>query len=85
MTDWATIVGDDFAAPGGPDDRVDGVVPRWVVRPGSVAEVQAAVRSGDALVASGLGAHLEAPRRGASRCWCVWIGSIASSIIRPRT
>ena len=66
MTDWATIVGDDFAAPGGPDDRVDGVVPRWVVRPGSVAEVQAVVRSGDALVASGLGAHLDIgapPRR----------------------
>jgi len=66
VTDWATIVGDDFAAPGGTDDRVDGVVPRWVVRPGSVAEVQAAVRSGDALVASGLGAHLDIgapPRR----------------------
>ena len=66
VTDWATIVGNDFAAPGGPDDGIDGVVPRWVVRPGSVAEVQAAVRSGDALVASGLGAHLDIgapPRR----------------------
>src|SRR5262249_60042239 len=66
VSDWATIVGDDFAAPGGPDDRVDGVVPRWVIRPGSVAEVQAAVRSGGALVASGLGAPLDIaapPRR----------------------
>jgi glycolate oxidase FAD binding subunit len=66
VTDWATIVGNDFAAPGGADDRIDGVTPRWVVRPGSVAEVQAAVRSGDALVASGLGAHLDIgapPRR----------------------
>jgi glycolate oxidase FAD binding subunit len=66
VTDWATIVGADFAAPGGPDDRVDGVTPRWVVRPGSVAEVQAVVRSGDPLVACGLGAHLDIgapPRR----------------------
>jgi glycolate oxidase FAD binding subunit len=66
VTDWAEIVGNEFAAPGGPGDRVDGVLPTWVIRPGSVAEVQAAVRSGDALVASGLGAHLDVgapPRR----------------------
>lgn len=66
MTDWPGIVGREFAAAGGPDDRVDGVVPGWVVRPGGVAEVQDAVRSGAALVASGLGAHLDVgapPRR----------------------
>jgi glycolate oxidase FAD binding subunit len=66
VTDWAEIVGRDFVAPGTLDDHVDGVVPDWVVRPGSVAEVQAAVRAGAALVASGLGAHLDVgapPRR----------------------
>jgi glycolate oxidase FAD binding subunit len=66
LTDWAAIVGGDFAAPGGPSDQIDGVVPPWVVRPGGVAEVQAVVRAGAPLVASGLGAHLDiggVPRR----------------------
>ncbi len=66
MIDWAEIVGRDFVAPGTLHDRVDGVAPDWVVRPGSVAEVQAAVGTGVALVASGLGAHLDVgapPRR----------------------
>jgi glycolate oxidase FAD binding subunit len=59
VTDWTGIVGRDFAVAGGPDDRVDGVSPSWVVRPGSVEEVQSVVRSGARLVASGLGGHLE--------------------------
>ncbi len=59
MTDWPGLVGRDFAAAGGPDDRVDGVTPRWVVRPGTVAEVAAVVRAGVSLVASGLGRHLD--------------------------
>jgi glycolate oxidase FAD binding subunit len=49
---------------------VDGVVPRWVVRPGTAAEVAACVGVAAAerlaLVASGLGAHLDVgavPRR----------------------
>ena len=49
--------------PGTPDDAVDGVVPRWVVRPGNVAEVQACVRdaaaANEAIVATGLGGHLD--------------------------
>jgi len=48
---------------GGAAEAVDGVVPGQVVRAGSVAEVQEAVRAaaagGLALVASGLGAHLD--------------------------
>jgi glycolate oxidase FAD binding subunit len=59
VTDWAGIVGRDFAAAGGPDDRVDGLLPAWVVRPGGIAEVQAVVRAGSPLVACGLGAHLD--------------------------
>jgi glycolate oxidase FAD binding subunit len=59
LTDWAAIVGGDFAAPGGPSDQVDGIVPLWVARPGSVADVQTVVRAGAPLVASGLGAHLD--------------------------
>jgi len=59
VTDWTGIVGRDFAVAGGPNDRVDGIAPAWVVRPGTIAEVQAVVRSGSRLVASGLGAHLE--------------------------
>ncbi len=59
MTDWPGIVGREFAAAGGPEDRVDGIVPSWVVRPGDIAQVQDAVRSGAHLVASGLGAHLD--------------------------
>lgn len=65
MTDWAAIVGAEFAAPGGAPDRVDGVTPPWVVRPGDAAEVQGVVRAGAPLVAAGLGAHLDlggAPR-----------------------
>lgn len=59
VIDWATIVGADFAAPGAASDHVDGLVPGWVVRPGGVGEVQAVVRAGPRLVASGLGAHLD--------------------------
>ena len=55
VTDWATIVGADFAAPGAASDHVDGLVPGWVVRPAGVGEVQAVVRAGPRLVASGLG------------------------------
>ena len=59
MTPWADIVGAEHVAPGAP---VDGVVPAWVVRPGSVAEVQecvrAAARARASLVVQGLGAHL---------------------------
>jgi glycolate oxidase FAD binding subunit len=65
LTDWAAIVGADFAAPGGPSDRVDGDTPPWIVRPGGVADVQAVVGANRPLVASGLGAHLDiggAPR-----------------------
>src|SRR5262249_61350645 len=66
VIDWAEIVGRDFVAPGSVDDQVDGVMPDRIVRPGSVAEVQATVHSGAALVVSGLGAHLDIgapPRR----------------------
>jgi glycolate dehydrogenase FAD-binding subunit len=59
VIDWPGIVGRDFAAAGGPDDRVDGIVPAWVVRPAGVAELQEVVRAGARLVASGLGAHLD--------------------------
>jgi glycolate oxidase FAD binding subunit len=63
VTAWAEIVGPSHVAAGGPDDAVDGRVPAWVVRPGSVAEVQACVAAAGAgrmaLVASGLGAHLD--------------------------
>jgi glycolate oxidase FAD binding subunit len=63
VSGWAAIVGADHVSPGGPGEAVDGVVPAWVVRPGDVAEVQACVRAaaaeGAALVASGLGAHLD--------------------------
>jgi glycolate oxidase FAD binding subunit len=59
VTDWAGIVGGEFATAGGPGVGVDGIVPGWVVRPGNLAEVQEVVRAGAALVASGLGAHLD--------------------------
>ncbi len=59
VSDWPGIVGPGFAVAGGPDDRVDGVAPVWVLRPGAVAEVQKIVRAGVPLVASGLGAHLD--------------------------
>jgi glycolate oxidase FAD binding subunit len=63
VTPWSDIVGAVHVAPGVAEDAVDGVVPAWVVRPGSVAEVQACVRvaaaSGLGLAASGLGAHLD--------------------------
>ena len=59
MTPWADIVGAEYVAPGAP---VDGVVPAWVVRPGSVAEVQECVRAAGraraSLVVQGLGAHM---------------------------
>ena len=70
MSAWTDVVGGAHARPGGPDDAVDGIVPGWVVRPGSVAEVQSCVRAaaagGFALIASGRGAHLDVgapPRR----------------------
>jgi glycolate dehydrogenase FAD-binding subunit len=59
VTDWPGIVGREFAAAGEPEDRVDGIVPSWVVRPGSVGEIRAVVGTGARLVASGLGAHLD--------------------------
>lgn len=65
MTDatFAAIVGAAHVAAGQPGDAVDGRVPALVVRPGSVAEVQACVRAvgadGGALVVRGLGAHLD--------------------------
>jgi glycolate oxidase FAD binding subunit len=60
---WSEIVGADFAARGTPGDAVDGAVPAWVVRPGTVAEarscVQAVAAARETLVPSGLGAHLD--------------------------
>jgi glycolate oxidase FAD binding subunit len=60
---WADIVGAANVAPGAAADAVDGLVPAAVVRPGSVDEVKSCVAAaaGDqaALVASGLGAHLD--------------------------
>jgi glycolate oxidase FAD binding subunit len=60
---FAAIVGAAHVAPGRPDDAVDDRVPAFVVRPGTVEEVQAcvgAVRAGGgALVVRGLGAHLD--------------------------
>ena len=67
---WSDLVAAPHARPGGAEDAVDGVMPAWVVRPGTIAEVQAVVgaaaATGAALVASGLGAHLDLgapPRR----------------------
>jgi glycolate oxidase FAD binding subunit len=67
---WAGIVGAEFARAGTATDAVDGIVPVSVVRPASVDEVQSVVRaaasSGSALVATGLGGHLDIgapPRR----------------------
>jgi glycolate oxidase FAD binding subunit len=63
VTRWADVVGAAHARPGEARDAVDGVVPPWIVRPGTVAEVQECVRAaatdGLALVASGLGAYLD--------------------------
>ena len=63
MSRWSEIVGAAHVATGGAGDAVDGLVPACVVRPASAAEVQACVRAaaaeGLALVASGLGAHLD--------------------------
>ncbi len=63
MTPWADIVGGAHVARGSASEAVDGVVPPLVVRPGSVDEVRACVAaaatSRAALVASGLGAHLD--------------------------
>ena len=63
MSPWAGIVGAEHVFAGGPRDAVDGLVPACVVRPAGVAEVQACVRAaaaeGAALVATGLGAHLD--------------------------
>jgi glycolate dehydrogenase FAD-binding subunit len=60
---WDDIVGPAHVAPGEAADAVDGIVPRAVVRPGSVDEVRACVETaaatGAALVASGLGGHLD--------------------------
>jgi glycolate oxidase FAD binding subunit len=63
VTPWADIVGSAHVAPGGGPDSVDGLVPPVVVRPGSLEEVKACVAAAaanhSALVASGLGAHLD--------------------------
>jgi len=63
VTPWADIVGLAHVAPGGAADAVDGVVPRAVVRPGSIDEVRSCVGAAAgiraALVTSGLGAHLD--------------------------
>jgi glycolate oxidase FAD binding subunit len=63
VTPWADIVSPAHVAPGAVSDAVDGLVPPVVVRPGSVEEVKACVTaaaaSGAALIASGLGAHLD--------------------------
>jgi glycolate oxidase FAD binding subunit len=60
-TRWADIVGAEHVAPG--REAVDGVVPVWVVRPGTVADVQECVRAaaadGAAILARGLGAHMD--------------------------
>jgi glycolate oxidase FAD binding subunit len=70
VSPWADIVGAAHAAAGTAGDAIDGVVPAWLVRPGSVAEVQACVRAaadaGAALVTRGLGGHVDVgavPRR----------------------
>jgi glycolate oxidase FAD binding subunit len=59
VTPWVDIVGAEHVGPGVP---LDGVMPAWVVRPGSVAEVQecvrAAARTSGSLVVQGLGTHL---------------------------
>ena len=61
MTPWADMVGAAHVTAGGPEAAIDGVVPAWVVSPGSVAEVQECVRAAVAarasLVVEGLGAH----------------------------
>ncbi len=53
----------EFVRPGERADAVDDIVPRWVIRPGTVEEVQACVRaaaaSGATVVPSGRGAHLD--------------------------
>jgi glycolate oxidase FAD binding subunit len=54
----AAIVGAEHVRAGTEDDAVDGVVPAHVVAPADVAALQAVVRLGRPLVASGLGAHL---------------------------
>jgi glycolate oxidase FAD binding subunit len=63
VSPWTDIVGAAHVAPGAAADAVDGAVPACVLRPGSVAEVQACVRAAAdrraALVARGLGAHLD--------------------------
>ncbi|HZR80191.1 MAG TPA: FAD-binding oxidoreductase [Candidatus Binatia bacterium] len=60
---FAAIVGEPFATPAGSADRVDGIAPRIVVRPASVDEVRAVIRTcgdlGLALVPTGLGRHLD--------------------------
>jgi glycolate oxidase FAD binding subunit len=63
VTSWADIVGSAHVAPGTGAEAVDGHVPPVVVRPGSCEEVKACVAAAaagqTALVASGLGAHLD--------------------------
>ena len=63
-------MGAEHVGAGAPTDAVGGAVPRWMVRPGNVAQVQEVVteaaRARVALAATGLGAHLElgaAPQR----------------------
>lgn len=63
MTDaYAEVVGAAHVVPGTDQGPVAGALPRLIVRPGSVAEVQAVVRAaaarGECIAASGQGAHL---------------------------
>ncbi len=44
LAELRAIVGDDHARDAGPEDRVDGVQPRWVAEPGSAEEASALIR-----------------------------------------
>jgi glycolate oxidase FAD binding subunit len=61
-TDLRAIVGDDHVVDSDPADAIDGVQPRWVVRPGTVEEVSAVValaeRSGRSVTPRGGGTKL---------------------------
>ena len=63
MTDLAAIVGAAHVSRGSAADTVGDVVPRQVVRPGSIPEVQTVVRAvaaaGERLLPCGAGAHLD--------------------------
>ncbi len=61
------LLGSEHVHEGTSADAVDGLRPRWVARPGSVAEVQRALRfaaaHGLAVIATGAGGHLDAGGR----------------------